>query len=520
MKKIFALLLVLFLMLPLIFACGKKGEPEDESSSESSSETSTATESSSKKPAHTGDIRDRNDYIDTKTEDLDTWEGKTLNILATKWHSDLAPLAPWAVAELCATEKDGDGGGYGKIINNAILERNQLVLDTYGVTLNWIEAPAGILSLLNVESTTPNSDYHIAYPRMFEAQTLVMNGVVLDMSLSKYIDFRKDYFNQMSYESYTIADHTFFVSGDFSFLDEQTSFMIFFNKILAAENADFPDVYKMVRNGTWTADAMYDLAAAVGADADGNGVWDDNDIYGFSTTAFDRFFQYFGIQQVSVDKDTQEYYVSLNDDRVSSVIDSIIYCMNSTWSTSSLKNASQVFVNNRLLFYNQAFQTIDHFGGQYKEGVFEFGLLPFPKLNEGDDYYTPVSYQSCLICIPKSAYWADGGKLMAEYFVDVLSWTGEEYIMGAYLRNIEPTLADPDSIEMLEEYIFPNMMYDQGYMYSWDGLLTKNVQIASYSNGTNKFEENYAQNEFAAMTTVADWNTAWGGYDEDDYKNP
>ena len=405
------------------------------------------------------------------------------------------------------------------------MERADYIKNTYGVTLNWIQAPSGILSLLNVDATTPGSDYHIAMPRMYEAQTLVMNGVVLDMGQSQYIDFSQSYFNQMAYESYTISEHTFFAAGDFSFIDEQTSFIIFFNKTLASQYPAFPldDIYDMVREGEWTVDIMYGLAATVSENLDGKAEWTDLDKYGFGTTTLQMFFQYFGIQQVSVDPDTQQYYISLNDDRVGTAIDKIIQCMNAEWSRYNWNGgqetggSSAAFVQNRLLFLNQALQTIDHFRGSVSED-FQFGLLPFPKLDAASEYHTPSSYQAVVMCIPKSAYWADGGKAMAEYFIDVLSWTGQEYMMEAFLSTITMSLTDDESIEMLEDYIFPNMMYDQGYMYGWNGLLTDNVQIESYKSGTNKFAENFARESIMAQSTINEWNNAWAGYDEDDYR--
>ena len=81
---------------------------------------------------------------------------------------------------------------------------------------------------------------------------------------------------------------------------------------------------------------------------------------------------------------------------------------------------------------------------------------------------------------------------MGEYFVDVLSWTGQDYVMSAFHEEIESRLYDDgdtsraDALEMLTDYIFPNICYDQGYMYSAMGQsFMTNVQNETISRATS-----------------------------------
>jgi hypothetical protein len=226
------------------------------------------------------------------------------------------------------------------------------------------------------------------------------------------------------------------------------------------------------------------------------------------------FYQYFGIQQVSVNQDTGEYEITLNDDKVGTVIDKILTCMNAEWARYNWSGDGPAetasFAENRVLFLNQVVQNFDHLAGQVGDG-FDCGFLPFPKLDtDQENYCTPVAYQSVVMCIPRNT----SDRTMSEYFIDVLSWTGEKYVMDAYMTNISVSLPDDESLEMLEDYIFANMIYDQGYMLDWNGLLT-DVQSEAYKSGTNKFEESFTNAYEAAATTVQYWNIAWGSYDDE-----
>ena len=98
MKKIFALILALLMLLPLVVACGG----EEESSSSSSSQQEQNSSESSSQPTESQSSTDKPGSTPSKpkwsseTDVLDTWNGKTLNVLATKYSASEGAGAPWA----------------------------------------------------------------------------------------------------------------------------------------------------------------------------------------------------------------------------------------------------------------------------------------------------------------------------------------------------------------------------------------------------------------------------------------
>ena len=129
---------------------------------------------------------------------------------------------------------------------------------------------------------------------------------------------------------------------------------------------------------------------------------------------------------------------------------------------------------------------------------------------------------------------------MSTYFFDVISWTGQEYLMGysydengekvfTYTEDEDGNVVDPgygyysylrarvkdykeqgDTMEMITDYIFAGLCYDVGYMHSWDGLLSS-VQGDSYSGDENKFQTAYEGAYENALAIVEEWNTNWRG---------
>ena len=514
MKRIFALLLVVFMLIPCIVACGQP-------SNNGGNTTDSGTPGGNNGGNNGGTIDDSQiGSIKSKDTVLTKWSGKELKILATTWGGTDAG-APWSQAELTVKKDEWfKQDGFGQTINDSILNRAARIKELYGVDLYWVNARgSNISNLLTTAMADKSERYHIAMPRMLEAQTLVTNQVVYDLSKSLYIDFDDSYFSNMAHEAYTVHGHTFFAAGDFSFLDEQTSYLIFYNVAVSNSIEAFPNLYQKVKDGKWTIDEMINAARLYHNDngeTSGTNVHGDDDTYGFGTTTLAQFFQTSGIQQVSVNKNTNKYEITLNNPKVSTLIEKIkTLATEETWARTSWDGGygamEAAFKDNRILFYNEVVQKFDQFGQQSEN--FKVGVLPCPKLDgEQETYYTPCSYQSTLICIPKTT----DDREMSEYFFDVLSWTGQEYIMKAYKEDLKSKM-DPatanESMDILETYVFPNLCYDVGYMHSWDGLMTTSVQGEVHKEGQN-FTTLFDSAKGEAGLTVANWNTAWEDYEE------
>ena len=101
---------------------------------------------------------------------------------------------------------------------------------------------------------------------------------------------------------------------------------------------------------------------------------------------------------------------------------------------------------------------------------------------------------------------------MSDYFMDVLFWTGEEYTMKAYLETKKEHLKTDADMEMINDYILPNISYDVGSAVGWSELLS---YVRNAGLGNKSFDEYYAAAEPDALKTIAEWNAAWGGYTEE-----
>ena len=87
--------------------------------------------------------------------------------------------------------------------------------------------------------------------------------------------------------------------------------------------------------------------------------------------------------------------------------------------------------------------------------------MPNPMVGQGQtEHYTAVGKEATLMCVPKTT----DDRIMSDAFVEILAMTGQEFLTPAYLEKIssrlDPEVAD-QSIEVLTEYVFSGMIYDQ-----------------------------------------------------------
>ncbi len=453
----------------------------------------------------------------TEGDSLDennSWAGESLNVLAT----------PYASSYGVFSQMELSPSTFGSVVNSAYVDRQALILENYGVTVNWVGSTSTqyLVSDLSTAEMSNTVTYEIAIPRAHEIQNLV--SMVYDMSSSYYIDLSAPYYNQASVEAFTVSDRTLFVGGDYAFSAELVSFVLYYNKDMLATIDDEMNLYDEVKNGTWTYDKFLNLAKKVEGDLPdingATGTQGEEDIYGFSTKDVSRFYHYAGIQEVDVDTDAKEYRIALNldMDKVNGVISNILEVTNGTkWAHTKWGSGStsqyDAFYGGRVLFQEQSVSEL--LSKDYQTITFDLGIIPFPKYDSESSYHTiGTSAQTTFMCIPK----VTKDREMSEFFVEVLNYTGNEYVMAPFKQTLKNSMtADVanENIEILEDYVFPNILCDVGYLTSgWTGLLSE-VRSNSYSGGSNTFQQAFLEERDDATIVINSWNDAWSAYWEE-----
>jgi len=238
--------------------------------------------------------------------------------------------------------------------------------------------------------------------------------------------------------------------------------MVNFNKDLIAEY-QLESPYNFVKGGTWTIEKMAEMAKQVSRDLDGDGVYTENDLYGFASIVNWPFITAMYACGVTVGQwENGRYIVNRDITKVQEMVDKyhdLLYGGNHFFGWDyyqHMENGSKEllrFDSGRVLFHLmadiEALRAID----------FNFGLLPYPKLNEAQEKYIAISWAQ-VIGAPINIKNPEKVGAVTEY----LGAKGNELVLPAHYDILlkGKVLRDDESEEILD-LLFDNMIYDFGF---------------------------------------------------------
>lgn len=385
----------------------------------------------------------------------------------------------YASVEICPQENNYQG------LNDAIGIRNALIKEKFNVNIKEMrtEGPSDMLTLVRSNAVAGVSEYDVIMPYMSAAASLAMEGYFYDLATLENIHLREPYYDQGAIKGLSVAEKSYFATGDASLLSFACTHAIVFNKDLIKDHG-LENPYDLVKNGTWTIDKLQEMARTVTADTDGTPGMGYRDTYGFLVNGNFVSSLFIGAGQRFSDKDEHdEPIVAVNGSGSSAVFDKIFNLVNDQKASSPFSSlqsgfytsatadgkdiwiaATEAVANKTALF--RAMALIDIFDlGEYE---CSFGILPVPKFSESqDNYYSRVStlFASC-VAIPVNA--ADPE--MSAIVTDALMQASSETVKDAYFQVImkDRKIQDPESEEMLD-IIFDSRVYDLAFVYNWGG---------------------------------------------------
>ncbi len=391
----------------------------------------------------------------------------------------------------------------GEVVNDAVYRRNRTIEEKYNVTIAQDQQtdPAGTLS----KTISAGDDvYDVALLVQNTITSLAQSNRLMDLNALKYIDFEKPWWNEALNERVSINHKLFFTTSDFMLMDKQRTSVIFFNRTMA-ENFNLGNLCDYVREGKWTVDQMASMSKVVARDVDGNGQRDQHDQYGLGVERYNFCVMVYGCGNTITVKDANDIPVlGMNTPRTVSSIDKLMTFFEDQTTSFFVEDyngkyegdfwgmSGDLFIDQRLLFEASFPQALKKLSAECE---FDYGALPFPKLDEAqEDYYT-LTAQAMLITVPVTNANPD----FAGFMLEALSAEAKYTSLPAYLETACKTkyMYDEDSAEMLD-LTFDGIIYDLGMLYNVGGLYTILAEQIPVSR-TNNFSSLYAAAESRAQ---------------------
>ncbi len=400
-------------------------------------------------------------------------------------------------------------------IKDAVRERNNLVSEDYKVTVKGI-AVKDVVAAVKNDVETNTGEYDAVMPFMCNAAQMSRDGHLKELGqYSNVMHLDAPWYDQLALKEGSLAGKHFFVTGDISIMPKIVTFAITFNKEMLRSYYPDVDLYKKVEDHEWTYDYMMELSKGVTEEKDGDSVMTVEDQWGLSSANMDAVTYYLASGEKLCAQDANNLPVlSLGaSDRSTNIAMKVLDTLSRSgeWDIrveemtgDDVWNLSlSIFAEGRALFRTSAFSAIKKMRN-YVNGC-QFGLVPMPLMDETQtDYYSPANPTfATVIAIPDSA----PNPEFSAYMIEVLSCYGKNLLTPAYYETTLKSrdTKDPESEVMLDNYIFKNIVYDTGRIYSFGNVGTMLTSLMK--DGSSKFASTLDSERDTIETEITEFIT-------------
>ncbi len=382
--KIISLLLCAAILCASLISCG--GTADDGAAADTAAATAAAETESTETL--------RENYPDTIPDGLD-FGGATVTIHG---RGNTHPQR-----ELSA-EQTGD------IIDDAVYYRNLSVEDRLNVKIEtytpygWQEYGTGMNQIRSSVQAGEDA-YQIIAGYSSPIPALSAEGLLLNLKEIPYIDLEQPWWVRSTVNDLTIHNKLYFLCGDIALTMLEYCYSIAVNLDIA-RNYNVEDVYDTVLDGRWTLDRMYEISSGIYSDLDGDGARNENDLYGLYIGSeigndLGAFIQSCDIHFTRRSEDDIPY-LDADVDKLIILTEKnykLFYENDGGYVNTSIK-AYEKFPAGHMLFAPSYLYFYPDF---YKGMESDYGILPYPKLDESQpEYRTGLQGGFSIWCVPIS----------------------------------------------------------------------------------------------------------------------
>ncbi len=373
-----------------------------------------------------------------------------------------------------------DESSYGQV-SSAVANRNDLIEEKYGIKIK-VESEPYPTEKLKQYIDTGLCTYDLVCDSVDRMVTKVTEN--LFYPIDDYIDLSNPWWDSGAIDAITLSEGHYFVAGDALITDDDNTYLTLFNKSLYEENQDvnakYGDIYQLVKDHKFTYDAFYEISRLVSA-ADSSGQWSTDAVYGNLSHSYGATIMFNGSGEALAQKTAdggvevnitnrrasdvfEKVYKIMSDQQVTTRAELLIGKIPEAKSTYGFAELEYMFVNGRGLFYNTTSSSISILKTSTAQRDFEFGVLPIPTYQEGDDYHCAVNrYQSSVIGIPTSCKQPEA----AAFLLEALGYYSDEVTNAYYSLTLQLQALEDDADAEMLDIVYGSKFYDLGAIYTW-----------------------------------------------------
>lgn len=399
----------------------------------------------------------------------------------------------------------------GKAVDDAVYRRNKQIEEKYGITITVTESSTGGYETDALNSILAGDDaYDLVMPHSRAAFAYAVQGAAYNIHEIESIHLDKPWWFKDVVESCTVNDKLYVLDGDLT-QTFSAAMCMFFNKNVFDElGFDYP--YEMVEDGEWTFDEFAYLAKKGGKDLNGDGVMKpEDDRYGFFSHDWEAPINilYAGGQKVYDKNDEGELELTVYSNKTVDIFDEFFGLLNSEACFLMLTEGEVNFTGDPYEVFTSGRSMISTAGiGQaetFRNMDDDFGILPYPKFDEDDEYTTAINGAASLMVIPITVSDVERTGAITEA---LCAYTSRDVIPVFYDAQLKTKHARDDESSKMLDLIRNSIVYDIGYVA---GGAFQSCGHDLANTATRDFASYYAANESKALGYLAEFNRDYGG---------
>ncbi len=372
-------------------------------------------------------------------------------------------MADWmAINRVTADEEMGD------TLNDAVFRRNALVEERYNVHFEELQNSTDPLKSVMNLITAGDSTHSIYLLREEPAFNVVLQSGAWDFADIPHLNLDREWWLQSSMEFMSIDNRVFYGISTFDTTHYDGTSALFFNKTLA-ESFDLDSPYEMVKNGTWTIDRLREMAMAVASDLNGDGKWDDQDRYGYTSHEIlvARYLAAALEAPLSLAKDEDDMltFTMTNEDYVSRLLKVSEFLKKDSGFYHTKANAEnhggyEYFISGNVLFYNETLGNAQ----KLRKMTLDFGILPPPKYSEDQENYYSDVIEAYFMLVPVTNNDLDRTGVLME----ALAYESLDTVMtAAYDGMLQGIVSRDVESEASLDIIFGNLSFNHPVAFAY-----------------------------------------------------
>ena len=378
----------------------------------------------------------------------------------------------WSTVEIFAEDQTTDSDN----ISTAVFERNDRILQTYGVTITELFKPTGEHhGALTNEVAAPTGDFQAVVTNTVNSASFATNGFLWNLNSDEieYMNFEKPWWDNNMAQGMSIDERLYFATGDLLTSDNDATFIIMFNKQIV-KDCNIPDLYALVENNEWTMEKFYEYEQLAVQDKNGDGKLSyDSDIAGLAYTGDVPYCLLFGGGITMCTKDeTDAPIYELDVELAQNIADmgKLIFAKDLTVDLNNPGDGSNVvdagkkaFGENHALFMGEVMQCVTRMRGY----DVDFGILPYPMYNtQQGSYYSMMHLTASSVSIPKSV--SGENLVMVNSMIEAMAYHSMDTLTEQYYEiNLKTKGAKDEQSGPMIDKILSNRACDLSYYYQW-----------------------------------------------------